>query len=491
MLSLSPHALFTSQQMANADRATIAGGVAGFTLMRRAGAAVAAAIEAHYPRQPVVVLAGMGNNGGDGFIAAQHLAQQGWPVQVALLGTREVLQGDAALAAEHYTGAVVPLSPKVLADAPLVIDALFGTGLSRAVSGMAATVLEQVAAQELPVVAVDIPSGICADTGAVLGVAVSADYTVTFHRKKRGHVLMPARELCGEVIVADIGITAETEVNCYENVPALWGAAFPWPHVDGHKFQRGHAVIQGGDAAHTGAARLAARAAMRLAGVVTLACDADALPRYAAALEAVMTRVVEDEKALIELLQDERVTAYLIGPAAGLHDDTRERVLTALAMRKPVVLDADALSVFARDGQELFAAIGQTPAILTPHEGEFARLFGDVPASDKLTRAQAAAKLSGAVVVLKGADTVVAAPDGRAVVNTETTPFLATAGSGDVLAGVAAGLLAAKMPAFEAACAAVWLHGVAGQSFGAGLIAEDLPDMLPLALQRLMDTDHE
>lgn len=488
MPHLSLYALLSVAQMAAADRDAIAAGTAGFTLMQRAGLAATAAIEARYSPRRAVVLAGMGNNGGDGFIIAQALLEKGWKIHVGLLGERDALTGDAALAAKVYKGKVHPLHPFLLNDRPLVIDALFGTGLSRPVTDIAADVLDKAARHHLDVVAVDIPSGIDGDTGAIRGTAAPAQLTVTFHRKKRGHVLYPARKYCGELIVADIGITAQTDTALHENTPDLWRDVFPWPQPDGHKFQRGHAVVQGGDAAHTGAARLASRAALRTgAGLVTLACDAESQPLYAAALEAVMTRAAEDEQALIELLQDERVTAFLIGPAAGIHEDTRQRVATALALRKPVVLDADALTVFSREPQALFNAIGDTPAILTPHEGEFKRLFGDRADTDKITRAQTAAKASGAVVVLKGADTVIAAPDGRAVVNTCTTPFLATAGSGDVLAGMAAGLLATRMPAFEAACSAVWLHGMAGSLFGAGLIAEDLPDMIPHALQNLLD----
>lgn len=274
-----------------------------------------------------------------------------------------------------------------------------------------------------------------------------------------------------------------------ENHPSLWLANFPWPQETGHKFTRGHAVVQGGDKAHTGAARLAARAALRSgAGVVTLLCDGEALPVYASALEAVMTRVVEDEQGLIDILQDERVTAFLIGPAAGVGEDTRNRVTTALALRKPVVLDADALTVFSREPQALFAALGATPAILTPHEGEFARLFGVVeqPEDDRPTRARNAAEAAKSVVVLKGAQTLIAAPDGQLRVQREASPWLATAGAGDVLAGIATGLLAAGMPAFDAASAAVWIHAKAALRFGAGLIAEDLPDMIPAILTEIL-----
>lgn len=484
---MSRHTILNNAQMQAADKATIAAGTAGYTLMRRAGKAVADAIIARYEKQPVLVLAGAGNNGGDGFVIARLLAAQNWPVQVALLGKRDALKGDAALAAADYSGEVVPFRTDALDSHPLVVDALFGTGLSRDVDGDARAMLEAVAMRELAVVAVDIPSGVDGDTGAVRGFACYADVTVTFHAAKYGHYLLPGREYCGELLVAEIGITEDVPQDVQHNHPDNWLHWFPWPAADAHKFTRGHVVVQGGDRSRTGAARLAARAALRTgAGVVTLLCDDDALPIYAATLEAVMTRVVEEEQHFIELMHDERVSAFLIGPAAGTGAETASRVATALAMRKPTVLDADALTAFARDPQQLFAAIGGTPTILTPHAGEFKRLFGEHDGT-RIDCARKAAKASGAVVVLKGADTVIAAPDGQVAVNSMATPFLATAGAGDVLAGMVAALLGAGMPAFEAASAAVWLHGMAGRFLGAGLIAEDLPDMIPHVLQFLLD----
>lgn len=491
MQALSPHAVLTNAQTSEADRLTIAGGTPGFALMQRAGEAAVVEIVKRFASQPTVVLAGPGNNGGDGFIIAEALRRAGWKVRVGLLGKREALQGDAGQAAAAYQGELHPLHPFLLNDRPLIVDALFGTGLSRPVEGVAAEVLDKAVRLELPSVAVDIPSGVDGDTGAILGIAAPAMLTVTFHRKKRGHVLYPGRGLCGEIVVADIGIAAAAmEGVICENDPALWLRDFPWPQENGHKFARGHVVVQGGSRACTGAARLAARAALRLAGLVTLACDEDSLPVYATECAALMTRAVADEAAFIELLKDERIRAFLIGPGAGVGEETRNRAVTAFALRKAVVLDADALTVFARKPQMLFEAAHNTPCVLTPHEGEFARLFGSLVDmdADKVTRAQKAAALCGAVVVLKGADTVIAAPDGRAVVNTLSTPWLATAGSGDVLAGICAGLLAGGMPAFDAACAAVWLHGAAAFRFGAGLIATDLPDMIPAVLNTLYES---
>lgn len=491
MQALSSHAVLTSAQMSEADRLTIAGGTPGFTLMQRAGEAATAEILKRFAPKPVVVLAGPGNNGGDGFIIAEALRRAGWKVRVGLLGERAALKGDAAQAAVAYQGELHPLHPFLLNDRPLIVDALFGTGLSRPVEGVAAEVLDKAARQELPCVAVDIPSGVDGDTGAILGVAAPALLTVTFHRKKRGHILYPGRGFCGEIVVADIGIAAAAmEGVICENAPTLWMKHFPWPQENGHKFARGHVVVQGGGKAHTGAARLAARAALRMAGLVTVACNEESLPLYAAESAALMTRIIRDEAAFIELLKDERIRAFLIGPGAGIGEETRNRAITALALKKAVVLDADAITVFARKPKLLFEAVRAAPTILTPHEGEFARLFDSLVDmdADKVSRAQQAAGLCGAIVVLKGADTVIAAPDGRAVVNTAATPWLSTAGSGDVLAGMCAGLLGSGMPAFDAACAAVWLHGAAAVRFGAGLIAEDLPDMIPAVLNTLYES---
>lgn len=495
MQSLHQQAILSTAQIAAADKITIGRGTAGIELMRRAAQAVVQHIAQRFEPDTVVVLAGPGNNGGDGFMIAQMLTDAGWKVRVGLLGEREALKGDAAQAADGYKGEVHPLHPFLLTDQSLVVDALFGTGLSRDIDGVAAEVLNKLGRTKQPCVAVDIPSGVNGDTGQVMGVAAQADLTVTFHRKKRGHVQLPGMALCGEIIVADIGLDplalGDEGIILHENAPVLWQAQLPWPQPDGHKFSRGHVVVHGGGAAQTGAARLAARAAARGgAGLVSVACDGESLPIYAANLEAVMTRVCDSEADLTEFLKDERVRCYLLGPGAGVNDNTLAAVLAALALKKPVVLDADALSVAAREPQTVFAALADVPAILTPHAGEFARLFGDIATgdADKITQAQHAAKQAGAVVIYKGADTVIAAPDGRVVVNTTTSPWLATAGAGDVLAGMCAGLMAGGMPPFEAACAAVWMHGAAAIRFGAGLIAEDLPDILPAIWQYLYES---
>jgi ADP-dependent NAD(P)H-hydrate dehydratase / NAD(P)H-hydrate epimerase len=480
------HALLTPAEMAKADAFAIGAGIAGTALMETAGRVVAETIMQRWSPRPVAVLCGPGNNGGDGFVAARHLAAAGWPVRLGLLGDRGAITGNAADHAALWREPAAPLDVRLLDGAGIVVDAIFGAGLSRPLDGVARTVIEAVAAAKLPVVAVDIPSGVDGATGAVRGVAAPAALTVTFFRKKPGHLLMPGRALCGETVVADIGIPAaalETLApKTHENGPALWLDAFPWPRLDAHKYKRGHVLVVGGEVM-TGAARLAARAAARVgAGLVTLAAPASVWPVYAAALTGIIVRPVAGPEDLAELLSDARRNVLLLGPGGGATPATQAQVEAALATRRATVLDADALTAFAKAPHALFAAIAG-PCVLTPHQGEFARLF-DI-AGDKLTRARAAAARSNAVVLLKGPDTVIAAPDGRAAINANAPPDLATAGSGDVLAGLVVGLLAQGVQTFHAACAACWLQGEAATRFGPGLVAEDLIDALPPVLRQL------
>lgn len=483
---MDPQVLLTVREMGEADRLAVAAGVPSMTLMENAGRAVADAIRDRWSPQPVVVLCGPGNNGGDGFVVARLLAERGWPVRLALVGEVAALKGDAAAMAGRWTGPVEQLGPDVLGDAGVVVDAIFGAGLSRALDGAALATARALNQAKRAVVAVDVPSGLHGDSGAPMGDAVQASLTVTFFRAKPGHLLLPGRDLCGELVVADIGIPenvlADIKPRQWRNGPALW--RYPAPRNDAHKYARGHVLVNGGPLHGSGAARLAARSALRVgAGLVTVAPPPDAVAVYAAHLTSVMLAPVADDAAFTALLADPRKNVVLLGPGNGVIDTTRRRVLAALAAGKSCVLDADALTVFRDDPASLFEAI-KSPCILTPHDGEFIRLFD--AAGDKLARTRAAAIKAGAVILLKGGDTTIAGPDGRAVINDNATPWLATAGSGDVLAGLAAGLLALGMTAFDAACAAAWLHGAAGSSFGPGLIAEDLPDLIPNVLQHLL-----
>jgi ADP-dependent NAD(P)H-hydrate dehydratase / NAD(P)H-hydrate epimerase len=481
----SAGALLSVAQMTAADRASIAAGVPGEQLMQNAGQAVAREVLRLWSLRPTVVLCGPGNNGGDGFVVARLLEQCGWPVRVALLGARDKLTGDARHHAGLWAGPIEPMRPAAVAGAELVVDAIFGSGLSRPLDEIAAGTLAAAAAAGVPLVAVDVPSGVCGDTGESWG-AVPAACTVTFVRKKPGHLLLPGRTLCGEVIVADIGtprpVLDAIAVDTLENDPAIWREQLPRPGGNANKYARGHALLCGGYPL-TGAARMSARAAARAgAGLTTIAVPEVALAIYAASLTSIMVQPLSAPADFDRMLTDRRFSAFLIGPGAGVGDETRRRALGMLATGRPVVLDADAISVFATDPESLDKAV-KGPCVITPHDGEFARLFDT--AGDKLTRCSRAARRCGAVVVLKGADTVIAAPDGRAIVNSNAPATLATAGSGDVLSGIILGLLAQGMDAFLASAAAVWLHGAAAAEFGPGLLAEDLPDLLPAVLRRL------
>lgn len=486
------HEILTVAQCYEADRFAAAHGVPSLTLMENAGRAVADEVVKRYVRGRAVVLCGPGNNGGDGFVVARHLVAFGWEASVALLGAREAFTGDAAEMAGRWDGAVVPLAPDVLKGATVVIDALFGAGLARPLEGKAAEIVRLLNKSDAPVLAVDVPSGLQGDLGRGFDdVVVRADATVTFFRKKPAHVLMPGRMLCGEAVVADIGIpeTALDAIrpNLFENGPALW--RYPWPDPLGHKYARGHCVVVSGPAHATGAGRLAARGALRIgAGLVSVASPPDAVSINAAALTAIMVKPFSDAKGLWELLQDKRFNAVVVGPGCGVGPATRELVAAVLASDAAAVLDADALTSFADDPNALFMQL-RAPAVLTPHEGEFERIFRGLLAEsqNRIEAARAAAARAQCTVLLKGPDTVIAAPDGRAAVNTHAPPALATAGAGDVLAGFIGGLMAQRIDPYEAACMAAWLHGEAASRFGPGLIAEDLPEQMPAVLRSLRD----
>ncbi len=479
--------LLTVEETGAADRRTIDAGTSGADLMERAGFAVADCASDMKAPGAVTVLCGPGNNGGDGFVAARHLADRGWRVRLALLGDRSALTGDAAHHAALWNGEAEPLSPAAVDNADLVIDAIFGAGLNRPIDGVVRETLEKSAA--FPVLAVDVPTGIDGDSGAVKGYAALAERTVTFCRLKPGHLLQPGRQHCGKVTVADIGISDETVETvagpAWQNEPGLWRHFLRWPSVDDHKYSRGHVIIAGG-AVMTGAARLAARAAQRSgAGIVTLAVPQEAQTVYKVALESVVIHPFRDTAGLRELAETVRAGAFLIGPGGGLVGQLRERVIAILQQKKPTVIDADGISVFEGGSEILFQAL-EGPCVMTPHLGEFRRLFPDLaPSAAGLSKPAAvreASKRSGAVIVLKGSDTVIAAPDGRCFINANATPALATAGSGDVLAGMTASLLAQGVPELAAAAAAVWLHAEAGKRPAFGLIPEDIIDNLPETL---------
>jgi NAD(P)H-hydrate epimerase len=471
--------ILTTVEMAAADAFAVKAGTPSLVLMENAGAAIAEAIVARFKPCAVTVLCGPGNNGGDGFVVARLLDESGFTVRVAHDGGHK---GDADAMAAKWSGETVALTPDCLRGTRVVVDGLFGAGLSRPLEGAAASVVE--ALNDLPVVAIDMPSGVSGDSGQPLSaVHVKAVLTVTFFRKKPGHLLLPGRALCGEIVLADIGIPAvAANTQLHENSPAFW--SYPWPKAEGHKYDRGHCVVVSGGPVATGAARLAARGALRVgAGLVSVASPPDALTINAAHLTAIMLKPFEGAAGLAKLLEDKRFNAVVIGPALGIGGETREMVGAALKSGAAVLLDADALTSFRDDPEALFARLHED-CVLTPHDGEFERLFpGLLEASDsKIAAVRSAAKRAGCTVLLKGGGTVIAQPSGKAAINANAPAFLATAGAGDVLAGFIAGLLAQGMTAFDAACAGAWLHGEAATAFGPGLIAEDLPETLPQVL---------
>jgi len=459
--------LLTPAEMARADAAAPKLGVPGPTLMANAGRAVARAILRRFRPCRTLVLAGPGNNGGDGYVAGRLLQQAGWPVAIAALGPPRA-GSDAADAASRWRGPSTAFTPTEAARAELVIDAVFGAGLARDVDGIVADTLR--AARR--VVAVDVPSGLDGATGAVRGFAARAELTVTFFRLKPGHLLLPGRELCGETVLADIGlpggVLSQVRPTCFADLPEIW--RLPMPGSQSHKYSRGHVTVVGGETM-TGAARLAADAARRGgAGLVTIAATG-----CGGVYRAGSPGILVSETRIAELLEDQRRNVWVCGPGLG-PDAARATLPVLLSAGRCVVADADVFSAFEGEPDALRGA-----AVLTPHAGEFTRAFGS-PGADRVAAVRAAATRAGAAVLLKGADTIVAAPDGKVAINASAPPWLATAGSGDVLAGLIAGLLAQGMPPWDAAAAGAYLHGRAGALAGQGLVAEDLLGSITAAL---------
>lgn len=481
--------------MAKADalavKSGVPNGVTSIELMENAGLAVVKTILKHYAPCKVLIICGPGNNGGDGFVVARLLKQHGWLVDVALFGDKARLKGDAKINADKFDGEIKSLNSMNIKNADLIVDALFGAGLDRDLTGEVLEIVANINQCGVPVVAIDVPTGIDGETGQVKGAAIKANHTVSFFRAKPAHYLLPGREYCGELHIADIGIPdrvlQEIDANTWLNRPNLW--TLPQKKLSAHKYDAGHCIIVSGDELHTGAARLAARAALRIgAGLVSLVGSKAALLIHAAHLSSIMLKPLSNANDLSLLLADKRFNSLVIGPALGVGQNTRDLVLAALASSANIVIDADGLTSFSNNPKQLFEAIkarksGQV--VLTPHGGEFAKIF-NIKANSKVDVALKSAKISGAAIILKGADTVIATPDGLAIINDNAPPYLATAGSGDVLAGIIGGLLAQGMSGFKAAAAGVYLHGAAGGAFGGqGLIADDLPDILPQVMNEL------
>ena len=482
----SAHALLTPAQMKIGDRAAISYGRSRLDLIESAGLAVSQAVQDRWSLRPVLILIGPGDNGADGLVCARRLRESSWPVTIALLDESDGLNDHRTHLLNMWKGETTGFCLQSLAAKPLVIDAIFGSGLSRPIEGAARIMIDSLIESKLEICAIDVPSGLDGATGQMRGAAAPSQLTVTFFRKKPGHLLFPGRGICGDIVVADMGLSDEVlkaaAPDTFENHPSLWLHLYPWPDINAHKYKRGHVLVRGGGLI-TGASRLTARGAMRIgAGLVTLASPPESWIVYACALTSVMVVAFHSEPEFQTLVDDPRFHVVAMGPGMGVGEQTRQHVLAALATQKPVVLDADALTSFQDCPMLLFNAI-KGPCVLTPHEGEFSRLFK--VKGDKLSRARAAAAQSGSVVLLKGPDTVIAGPDGRAIINANAPAHLATAGSGDVLTGFIAGLLAQGLDPFLAAAASAWLHGETANSLGIGLIADDLPDALASVFQAL------
>ena len=540
--------LLTAAQMRAIEQAAISSGeVTGLELMERAGRGVVEAIFEEWPElqkapHRAVVLCGPGNNGGDGFVVARLLKEWGWEVEVFLYGDPDKLPPDARVNYERWgkLGEVAELDGVAVehATADVFVDAIFGTGLSRELRGQPSSVANFLRQRRwrksCHVVAIDFPSGICSDSGRVLRGAGPADLTVCFEREKVGHRLAEGPGYCGKVVVKPIGLQGRPR----KPDPAYFPERERWladgsvpdvgaylnhtPHhsydlylldkhvhkfgdhhretLGQHKYTHGHALILSGGPGKTGAARLAARGALRIgAGLVTLACPQQALWEVATHVTAIMCHPLDGAPGLAELLEDERLNALCLGPGMGLGADTQHLVMAALKANRATVLDADALTRFERDPQVLFDALHEN-CVLTPHAGEFKRLFPDIaeklaapatkgPAYSKVDATREAAARAGCTVLYKGPDTVIADPAGRCAINSSAydraAPWLATAGAGDVLAGFITGLLARGFGPMQAAETAAWLHTECALSFGPGLIAEDLPEELPKVFRQL------
>ncbi len=477
--------VLTTVEIRNAEKKTINSGLTSeLELMQRAGQMAAEKIVKHCGAKPTLVICGPGNNGGDGFVVAQSLFQKGWDVTVASFKNIDDLGITAKAVARRYEGKIVPLSLDQVKNknSEIIIDALFGIGLSKPISKELSDIIDYVNKSGCKTISIDISSGIESDSGKILGNTFNPELTITFIAKKPGHLLLPGRAHSGKVLLCDIGIKDNSSL-CYENTPKLWLSKLPRRDFYSHKYSYGHSVIIGGEEI-VGAAKLASKAALRIgSGLVTLLSPPSVFPIYASSLDSVLV----SRDTLDSHLRDSRKHTYLAGPGNGVSEKTKTNILSILKAQKNCIIDADGITAFSEDRDTLFKAIRNSNSniVLTPHQGEFKRLFPSLSDKNKLEAAREAARMSSAVIVYKGADTVIASPDGKGVINTNAPPTLATAGSGDVLSGIITGLVAQGMNGFEASSAGVWIHGASADLHGEGLISEDIIDKIPSILQNL------
>jgi len=438
--------------------------------------------------KPIIVLCGPGNNGGDGFVIAKLLMDYGYSVKVYIYGSENYYKRDALKALKEFKGELKKIDIFQLQYKALIVDALFGIGLKRNIKGILNKVFRKINKSKNTVVSVDIPSGLCSNTGKILGNAVKADFTITFHRKKMGHVIGFGKKFCGEIKVVDIGFPQKKLKSKYwENSPDLWKKYFPWKKTFGHKYSRGRVVVYGGDKEFTGATILSAQAALRTGtGSVKIICSKNTLQIYSIKFPSVLKKEINNIYQLENFLKKEKITSFLIGPGAGSNKTIKEATKLILRKVKNVVLDADALTCFRGDLKSLYSLLNKDK-IITPHIAEFHKIFPNIKKNlSNIDKALIASSLIRSNIILKGPNTVIVSHNKKIVINEHASPELAVIGSGDVLSGLVVSLIGQKkMNPFLAGCAATWLHGDIARHYGKGLIAEDLVHGISSALKRL------
>jgi len=460
-----------------------------YEFMERAGHEVFKLIENNFTKkQSVIVLCGPGNNGGDGFVVARYLMEEGYKVKVYTFANKDNYIGDALEALKNFKGVIKALSFFNLEKKALIVDALFGIGLKRKIKGRLKKIFQQIKKSNNPVVSVDIPSGISSSDGKILGSAIKATFTVTFHRKKAGHVLGDGKEFSGKLSVVDIGFSNKKMKNRYiENSPHLWVKYFPWKKISGHKYSRGRVVVHGGQKEFTGATILSAQAALRTGtGSVKIICSKNTLQIYSLKFPSVLKTEINNIYQLEKFLKKEKITSILIGPGAGSNKKVKEIVKLILRKVKYAVIDADALTCFKNDLKSLYNLLDKNK-IITPHLGEFHRIFPTIKKKlNNVDKVLIATKLTKSNIVLKGSSTIIISYDKKIIINDHSSSELAVIGSGDVLSGLIVSLVGdKKMSPFLAGCAATWIHGDIAKKYGKGLIAEDIVKGIPAALKRL------
>jgi len=484
------HAILSCKHHRDLDKKTIKKFLPGYKLMENAGGEIFKIIKKKFKKKnKIKILCGPGNNGGDGFVVAKLLKENGYlNVDLFSLLAKKELKGDAKLAANNFNGKLKSFSNFKVSSDDLIIDGLFGSGLKKNISGNLKRIIEKINLKKPYCISIDIPSGINGDTGEIQGIAIQSKDTITFTRRKPGHLLTPGKEYCGNLITVDIGINLKNlgfKPKIFENHPDNWKNNFPWPNQKSHKYTRGYSLIICGEKM-TGASRLAARGAARIGcGLICLGVPRKAFNIYATENPIALIEKVEDEKDLNALFKDKRINTILIGPGLGISHKKLKLILKTVKEKgRTIVLDADAL----KNNFKKIVSKNKTRIVITPHQGEFSQVLKSLKiknTKNKFLSANGFVKKTKINLILKGNITIISSQDGRISINTNTSPFLATGGSGDVLAGMITGLIAQKMDIFNACCAAVWIHGEIGKLKGPGLIAEDLPEMIPKVLKKI------